>query len=185
MAATGPADEEIFRDAAAESGWGEPGYSSYERLTLRPALTINGFVGGYQGPGAKAVIPAKAAAKLNFRLVPDQDPREIETLFRQHIARITPPTVRSEVRASASAKPRARQPATSSSTGGSQSLSKGFRPAACVPEIGRHDSDCKHASGGASDSHSLDGLCIARRQPACAQREVSPAHLFQCHQDFH
>ena len=74
-------------------------------MTLRPALTINGFVGGYQGPGAKAVIPAKAAAKLNFRLVPDQDPREIETLFRQHIARITPPTVRSEVRASASAKP--------------------------------------------------------------------------------
>ena len=105
MAATGPTDEEILRDAAAESGWGEPGYSSYERLTLRPALTINGFVGGYQGPGAKAVIPAKAAAKLNFRLVPDQDPREIETLFRQHIARITPPTVRSEVRASASAKP--------------------------------------------------------------------------------
>jgi acetylornithine deacetylase/succinyl-diaminopimelate desuccinylase-like protein len=105
MAETGPSDEQILRDAAAESGWGEEGYSLYERLTLRPALTINGIVGGYQGPGAKAVIPAKAAAKLNFRLVPDQDPREIGTLFRQHIARITPSTVRTEVRTSASAEP--------------------------------------------------------------------------------
>ena len=43
----------------------------YERTTIRPALSINGITGGYQGSGAKAVIPAHATAKLNFRLVPD------------------------------------------------------------------------------------------------------------------
>ena len=43
------------------------------------------------------MIPARATAKLNFRLVPDQDPREIEALVRRHLARATPPTVRSRV----------------------------------------------------------------------------------------
>lgn len=51
------------------------------------------MVGGYAGAGAKAVIPARASAKLNFRLVPDQDPAEIETLLRSFISQISPPTV--------------------------------------------------------------------------------------------
>jgi acetylornithine deacetylase/succinyl-diaminopimelate desuccinylase-like protein len=87
-----------LRDAGAESGWGEPGYSLYERTTLRPALTINALSGGYQGSGPKAVIPARARVKLNFRLAPDQDPGEIEHLFRRHVARITPSTVSAAVR---------------------------------------------------------------------------------------
>ena len=44
------------------------------------------------GTGAKAVIPARAAAKLNFRLVPEQDPTEIDALLRGFIAEIAPPT---------------------------------------------------------------------------------------------
>jgi len=103
MARTGPSDREILADADARKSWGELGYSEYERTTIRPALSINGVVGGYQGDGAKAVIPATAVAKLDFRLVPDQQPREIERLFRQHIARVTPPTVRSAVRILATA----------------------------------------------------------------------------------
>ncbi|HKP87221.1 MAG TPA: dipeptidase [Blastocatellia bacterium] len=95
---TGPSDEEILRDAQAKSGWGERGFSLYERTTIRPALTINGIAGGYQGPGVKAVIPSRALAKINFRLVPNQVPHEIDQLFRRHIARITPPSVRSTVR---------------------------------------------------------------------------------------
>ena len=105
MARSGPTDENILRDAKAKVGWGEAGYSLYERTTIRPALTVNGITGGYQGPGSKAVIPARAVAKLNFRLVPDQDPFEIDELFRKHIARVTPNTVTSEVRTTLTAQP--------------------------------------------------------------------------------
>lgn len=105
MARSGPTDAQILRDAQAEVGWGERGYTLYERTTIRPALTINGITGGYQGAGGKAVIPGQAAAKLNFRLVPDQEPHEIDQLFRRHIALLTPNTVRSEVRTSIMAQP--------------------------------------------------------------------------------
>jgi acetylornithine deacetylase/succinyl-diaminopimelate desuccinylase-like protein len=105
MAANGPSDEQILRDAKAELGWGERGYSLYERTTIRPSLSVTGVTGGYQGEGVKAVIPSRATAKLNFRLVPDQDPAEIERLFRSHIARVTPPTVRTTVRSFLAARP--------------------------------------------------------------------------------
>src|SRR5262249_27386268 len=105
MADSGPAAAQILRDAQVEQGWGERGYTLYERTTIRPALSVTGLVGGYQGPGVKAVIPARAVAKLNFRLVPDQDPREIDQLFRQHLARITPPAVRSTIRTVLTAHP--------------------------------------------------------------------------------
>jgi acetylornithine deacetylase/succinyl-diaminopimelate desuccinylase-like protein len=105
MERTGPRDAEILADARVERGWGEPGYSLYERTTLRPALTLNGIVGGHQGSGVKAVIPASALAKLSFRLVPDQDPQRIARLFSGHIARISPPAVRSSVRVLSDARP--------------------------------------------------------------------------------
>jgi acetylornithine deacetylase/succinyl-diaminopimelate desuccinylase-like protein len=105
MAANGPSDQQILRDAKARRGWGERGYSLYERTTIRPSLSVTGITGGYQGEGVKAVIPSRATAKLNFRLVPDQDPVEIERLFRSHIAHITPPTVRTTVRRFLAARP--------------------------------------------------------------------------------
>jgi len=105
MACTGPSDAQILRDAQVGQGWGERSYTLYERTTIRPALTVNGVIGGYQGPGSKAVIPARAVAKLSFRLVPDQDPTEINRLFREQIARLTPPTVHSSVRTNFMAKP--------------------------------------------------------------------------------
>jgi len=105
MARHGASDEQILRDAGAARGWGERGYSLYERTTVRPSLSVTGITGGYQGDGVKAVIPSRATAKLNFRLVPDQDPQEIERLFRQHIALITPPTVRTSVRTFLAARP--------------------------------------------------------------------------------
>jgi acetylornithine deacetylase/succinyl-diaminopimelate desuccinylase-like protein len=98
MARSGPSDEEILRDAKVMQGWGEEGYSLYERTTMRPDLGVNGIVGGHAGPGVKGVIPTRALAKVSFRLVPDQDPQRVAQLFREHIARVTPPTVRSMVR---------------------------------------------------------------------------------------
>jgi acetylornithine deacetylase/succinyl-diaminopimelate desuccinylase-like protein len=98
MARHGPSDATILRDAGLKKGWGERGYSLYEQTTIRPTLTITGISGGHQGPGGKSIIPARANAKISIRLVPDQVPDEIEHLFRQHIARVTPATVCSSVR---------------------------------------------------------------------------------------
>ncbi len=105
MAGNGPSDAEMLRHAGAPEAWGEAGFSEYERTTIRPALTINGITGGYQGPGTKGVIPSHAVAKLSFRLVPDQDAREIETLVRKYMRELTPVAVRSNVRARSHSRP--------------------------------------------------------------------------------
>jgi acetylornithine deacetylase/succinyl-diaminopimelate desuccinylase-like protein len=103
----GPSDAEILCHAGAKTGYGEPGYTLYERSTIRPALTINGIAGGYRGTGPKAVIPDRATAKLDFRLVPNQNPELIERHFRRHVGRCTPATIRTFVRKQFSAKPAA------------------------------------------------------------------------------
>jgi acetylornithine deacetylase/succinyl-diaminopimelate desuccinylase-like protein len=105
MARQGPSDEQLLCDARAQTTWGERGYSLYERVTIRPSLSVTGIAGGYAGPGVKAVIPARAVAKLNFRLVPDQDPTQIAALVRAHLLALVPPTVRAEVRVLLQARP--------------------------------------------------------------------------------
>jgi acetylornithine deacetylase/succinyl-diaminopimelate desuccinylase-like protein len=105
MQKTGPNDANILLDAGVSQKWGETGYSLYERITIRPALTLNGITGGYQGTGIKTVIPARALAKISIRIVADQNPVEIDKLFRQHIARVTPSTVRVRMRTLAASNP--------------------------------------------------------------------------------
>jgi acetylornithine deacetylase/succinyl-diaminopimelate desuccinylase-like protein len=105
MSRNGPGDEDLLQDAQIEVGWGEPGFTLYERTTIRPALTLNGIAGGHQGRGSKSIIPASALAKLSFRLVPHQNPRKIAQLFCDHIARITPAGVHSSVRTSSPVEP--------------------------------------------------------------------------------
>jgi acetylornithine deacetylase/succinyl-diaminopimelate desuccinylase-like protein len=89
-----PFDDEPFR---AETGspalFGEKGYSTLERLWMRPTCEVNGLLSGYTGEGAKTVLPAAAMAKVSCRLVPDQTPGEIEHLMREHVARVAPPGV--------------------------------------------------------------------------------------------
>src|SRR5690606_15413480 len=83
-----PFDEAAW---AAELGvpevFGEEGYSTYERTWARPTCDVNGLWSGYQGKGAKTVLPARAGAKVSTRLVPDQSPERVEELLRAHIAR--------------------------------------------------------------------------------------------------
>jgi len=50
-----------------------------------PTCTICGLTSGYQGPGSKTVQPARASAKVDFRLVPDQDPTEVVAQLRRHL----------------------------------------------------------------------------------------------------
>jgi acetylornithine deacetylase/succinyl-diaminopimelate desuccinylase-like protein len=52
---------------------------------FEPTCTICGFTAGYQGPGTKTVLPAKASAKIDFRLVPDQTPRQVLRGLREHL----------------------------------------------------------------------------------------------------
>ncbi len=70
----------------------EAGYSILEAITARPTLDVNGLWGGYQGKGAKTVLPAKAGAKISMRLVPDQDPDDIVEKTRRYFEQHTPPT---------------------------------------------------------------------------------------------
>jgi acetylornithine deacetylase/succinyl-diaminopimelate desuccinylase-like protein len=105
MRRVGPHDADILRNAGVSNGWGEAGYSLYERVTIRPALTVNGIIGGYQGAGIKTVIPASALAKVSIRLVPDQTPDEVDRLFREHLARVAPPAVNVEIRTLRSSHP--------------------------------------------------------------------------------
>ncbi|WP_438268418.1 dipeptidase [Mariluticola halotolerans] len=64
---------------------GEQGRSVMEQITSRPTCEINGMIGGYTGEGFKTVIPAKAKAKISFRLVSNQDPAKIRAAFRAHV----------------------------------------------------------------------------------------------------
>jgi acetylornithine deacetylase/succinyl-diaminopimelate desuccinylase-like protein len=105
MARVGPTAQQILTHASATHGWGERGYSLYERTTIRPALNVTGITGGHQGAGGKSIVPASALAKMDLRLVPDQDPAEIEQLLRAHVCELTPATVRSEVRTFFRTKP--------------------------------------------------------------------------------
>jgi acetylornithine deacetylase/succinyl-diaminopimelate desuccinylase-like protein len=101
----GPGDREFLASAGARVPSGEHGYTLYERVTFRPALTVNGVIGGYTGPGAKAVIPAKASVKLNFRLVPDQDPNQIDRALRRYVSEFFPQEISARVRTDSVANP--------------------------------------------------------------------------------
>lgn len=79
-----------------EADRGEAGFTALEREWARPTAEINGIVGGYTGHGAKTVIPAKASAKVSFRLVADQDPEVIRDAFFDFCRRRTPPGCRWE-----------------------------------------------------------------------------------------
>ncbi len=86
------------RDLGVKALYGEKGFSTLERVWSRPTLECNGIWGGFIEEGAKTVLPAKAAAKISMRLVPDQRSAKIEKLFVRHIKRIAPRTVRVNVK---------------------------------------------------------------------------------------
>ena len=88
-----PSSQQIMADLDIPAGWGERGYSLFERMTIRPALIVNGISGGYSGPGIKTVIAKSGLARLSMRLVPAQEPAEIGCLLRRYLAAVKPPAV--------------------------------------------------------------------------------------------
>jgi len=69
------------QETELETFWGVPEYSFYERATAQPTCDVNGIFGGYQGPGAKTVLPAEAGFKVSMRLVDNQNPNDIAEKF--------------------------------------------------------------------------------------------------------
>lgn len=87
-----PFDEKGFLGGAGlTQAAGEQNRSVLEQVTSRPTCEINGIFGGYTGDGFKTVIPAKASAKISFRLVGKQDPAKIRAAFRKHVTDRLPP----------------------------------------------------------------------------------------------
>ena len=89
-----PFDDEAYRSEIPVTELvGEAGWSTLERKGSRPTLDVNGIWGGFQGEGAKTIIPAHAHAKLSTRLVADQDPEVVFAALRDYVAEIAPPGV--------------------------------------------------------------------------------------------
>ncbi len=84
-------------DLAVDAELGETGYTTLERVSIRPTLDVNGIWGGYTGQGAKTVLPSKAYAKISMRLVPNQQHDKITQLFTEHFLRIAPKCVKVKV----------------------------------------------------------------------------------------
>jgi succinyl-diaminopimelate desuccinylase len=90
-------DEDFAKQVGVPSVHGEEGYTSIERRWARPSFDIHGLTCGYQGEGAKTVLPSKASAKLSFRLVPDQTPAEVAKQLEAYVAANTPAGVTAKV----------------------------------------------------------------------------------------
>ena len=93
-----PFDEKAYLGAAGAVAYGETGYSTLERASVRPTLDVNGMWSGYTGEGSKTVLPSFAAAKVSMRLVPDQDPKTIFAAFEKHVKALAPPSVKVTVK---------------------------------------------------------------------------------------
>lgn len=94
-----PFDETQFRASAGGVPYleGEKGHTALERVGVRPTAEVVGIRGGYAGPGMKTIVPATAGFKVAFRLVPDQDPAQVEPAFRAWLAERVPAGLSVEV----------------------------------------------------------------------------------------
>ncbi|HMO63146.1 MAG TPA: dipeptidase [Ferruginibacter sp.] len=94
LMAAAPYDEAEYKaDLGVQELWGEKGFTTNERTGIRPTLELNGIWGGYQGEGAKTVLPSKATAKISARLVPNQSSEKITAMLLEYFRKIAPPYV--------------------------------------------------------------------------------------------
>ena len=92
-------DKAYAKELEVKELQGENGFSTLERLWVRPTLDCNGIIGGFTGKGAKTVLPSKALAKVSMRLVPNQKPEKLAKEFIKFVKSIAPKSVKVEVRA--------------------------------------------------------------------------------------
>ncbi len=93
-----PMDEAYYlQQTGASQTWGEAGFTPAERVGGRPTLEINGLLSGFTGKGTKTVLPGEAMAKISMRLVPNQDPQEVNQQLRKYLEAKAPRTIRWEL----------------------------------------------------------------------------------------
>ncbi len=97
MAALPFDEKQHFEQIGVVGATGEEGYTTLERRWARPSFDISGLWSGYQGEGAKTVLPALAGAKFSFRLVPNQDPAKITAGLKLRLTELCPPGVELEL----------------------------------------------------------------------------------------
>ena len=85
-------EKSLLKMTGAPALRGEKGFTALERLWARPTAEVNGIGGGYQGEGTKTVLPSKAMAKFTFRLVPNQEPRQVIKIVHDYFRRNAPPS---------------------------------------------------------------------------------------------
>ena len=90
-------DEAYKKQLGINEIFGEKGYTTLERRWARPTFDVNGLWSGYQGEGAKTVLPAEAGAKFSFRLVPNQDLAKVKSGLEQILADNCPPGIQMEL----------------------------------------------------------------------------------------
>ena len=90
-------DEQYMKSLGINSVSGEQGFTTLERRWARPTFDVNGLTSGYQGEGAKTVLPARASAKFSFRLVPNQDPKKIGAALKEHLESVCPAGIEMEL----------------------------------------------------------------------------------------
>ena len=133
----GVAEADYLRSTGSPAVFGEDGYSSAERVWARPTAELNGIGGGYQGEGSKTVLPAKAFAKFSFRLVPDQDPRDILEKVERHFREHCPPGVHCDIEIGHDGKPYLANPHSADGKAAQRALHKAFgREAVLIREGG-------------------------------------------------
>jgi acetylornithine deacetylase/succinyl-diaminopimelate desuccinylase-like protein len=82
--------KQFLGDVGLKSAAGEKAFAPVEQIWVRPTAEINGICGGYIGPGGKTVIPSQAHAKMTFRLVAGQDPKNVREAFRRFVRKGLP-----------------------------------------------------------------------------------------------
>jgi acetylornithine deacetylase/succinyl-diaminopimelate desuccinylase-like protein len=122
----GAGDADFLGVTGSPALFGEPEFSSAERVWARPTCEINGIGGGYQGEGSKTVLPAEAFVKISCRLVPGQEPQDIQAKIARHLQAHLPPGVTLEIIPGHDGKPYATDPHSPFGTAAQRALRKAF-----------------------------------------------------------
>lgn len=119
-------DARYAKNLGVNALFGEKGYTTLERLWIRPTMDCCGIWGGYTGEGLKTVLPSRASAKISMRLVPDQRPERIAALIETYLKKIAPKGIRLSVKLLGTAEPALTSPKNPGIKAAAAALEKGF-----------------------------------------------------------